>query len=185
VLYALDMNLSPSSADWPMLQHDLQRTGYFNFSGRGEFDTSLDFQIVDVSSETTSVLSQGNRAVTVDVAITGSGHTDCSAERAPVPETNMNAPVTVVSGSTSARIQTSSSSSFRVSSSEEAVTVVVFSGSRMVSMKRIPLVDGHSSVVLSLSEDDQNSDITVAVDPFGEYQEADESIQGLQMQSSS
>ena len=174
VLYALDMNLSPSSADWPMLQHDLQRTGYFNFTGRGGLDTSLDFQIVDVSLETASVLSQGNRAVTVDVAITGSGHTDCSAERAPVPEPNMNAPVTVVSGSTSARIQHSNSSSVHVSS-EDYVSVALFSGSRLISMKRIPLVDGHSSVVLSLSEDDLNGELTVAVDPFGEYQEADES----------
>jgi len=163
VLYALDMNLSPSSADWPMLQHDLQRTGYFNFTARGGLDTSLDLQIVDVSSETASVLSLGNRAVTVDVAITGSGHTDCSAERAPVPEPNMNAPVTVEPGTTLARIQTSNSSSFHVSS-EEYVSVVVFSGSRLISMKRIPLVDGRSSVALSLSEDDLNGEVTVAVD---------------------
>ncbi len=174
VLYALDMNLSPSSADWPMLQHDLQRTGYFNFTARGGRDTSLDFQIVDVSSETASVLSQGNRAVTVEVAITGSGQTDCSAERAPVPESNMNAPVTVEPSNTSARIQNSNSSSVHVSA-EDYVSVALFSGSRIVSMKRIPLIDGHSSVVLSLSEDDLNGEVTVAVDPFGEYQEADES----------
>lgn len=73
VLYALDMNLSPSSADWPMLQHDLQRTGYFNFTARSGFDISLDFQIVDVSSENTSVLSERSRILTVDVAIAGSG----------------------------------------------------------------------------------------------------------------
>ena len=136
-----------------------------------------------VSSETASVLSERNRAVTVDVAIIGSGHTDFSAERAPVSEPNMNAPVTVVSGSTSARIQNSNSSSFSVSSSEEAVTVAVFSGSRLISMKRIPLVEGHSSVALSLSEDDLNGEVTVAVDPFGEYQEADESNNTLTIAS--
>ena len=61
--------------------------------------------------------------------------------------------------------------------------MAVFSGSRMVSMKRIPLIDGHSSVALSLSEDNLNGEVTVAVDPFGEYQEADESKYTLAISS--
>ena len=50
-------------------------------------------------------------------------------------------------------------------------------------MKRIPLIDGRSSVALSLSEDDLKSEVTVAVDPFGEYQEADESNNTLTIAS--
>ena len=100
----------------------------------------------------------------------------------PVPEPNTNAPLTVESGSTSARIQNSNSSSVHVSS-EDYVSVALFSGSRLISLKRIPLVDGHSSVALSLSEEDLNGEVTVAVDPFGEYQEADESKYTLAISS--
>lgn len=157
-----------------MLQHDLHRTGYFNFSAKGGCDTSRDFQIVDVYSENASVLSEGNRIITVDVLISGTGETDSSINCASiVNHIQSNAPVIAPSASTSASIA-SRPENCMSANTMETVSVALFNGSQMACVKRIPLVDGLSSVALSVAERELDGEVTVAVDPFGEYQEADE-----------
>ena len=176
VLYALDMNLDASSNDWPTLQHDIQRTGYFNFSGKGTVDTDCDVALISVDGACAASLANERNLFDVTISVTGTSSTDAEElDAAQVPESDgRSAAITDGAMRTSDLIGEAHESSALLPV-QESVAIAVFSGRDLVDVSRIELREGVSELRLSVPCECTEEDLTFVADPFGEYLECDES----------
>lgn len=181
VLHALDMDLDASSGDWPTLQHDLQRTGYYNFTAKNSVDSSLDFTVVSAEKASTTSLSGEGELINVTIDIDGAngGETrdvNCALAR----ETSQSASVSE-SSRDHARLMAEADAAVLLSPVQETVLVAVFAGREIVDISRIELEDGLREVALTVSRRFLEDELTIVVDPFGDYQECDEANNTLRM----
>lgn len=175
ILYALDMNLSSSSSDWPTLQHDLQRTGYFNFSGKGSLDTALDLQLIGVSRDRVSSLALSSNQISVNVLIEGADNTNHSATELPITTqaSSVSASISVRTHNNSALIL-ETNDRIEITPPSETVKVSLFAGTTLLETKCIPMQNGAHAVDFNYPGNLWMGELTAVIDPLMEYQEIDE-----------
>jgi len=182
VLYALDMNLDASSDDWPTLQHDIQRTGYFNFSGKGTVDTNLDIALSSVEGACTASLANEHNLFDVTISIRGTSGTDSEElAAAQVPESEGHSAVIVDSVVPTSELIGQAHESSASHPFQESVVIAVFAGRDLMDLSRVELREGISELSLSVPRDYSELDLTFVADPFGEYLECDESNNTLSL----
>ena len=176
VLHALDMNLDASSDDWPTLQHDLQRTGYFNFSAKGSSDTDLDIVLTSVDGACAVSLVNERNLFNVTVGITGSLNTDSEEpDAALVTESERHSAAILDSSVHVSGLIGEVNEPSTAHPVQESVAIAVFAGRELVDVSRIELREGLSELSLSVPHVYVEEDLTFVADPFGEYPECDES----------
>ncbi len=180
VLHALDMNLAASSNDWPTLQHDLQRTGYFNFSAENSLDTSFDVAVI--SAERVPVVSpEGRNAVlSISVSISGSADTEKYENHAEPAAALVREPESVSCAAGHTAMVIPASESAVPIPEQETVLIAAFCGRELAAETSIPVSEGIREVTLSVPG--EITEVTIVADPFGNYSECDESNNSLSLE---
>ena len=182
VLYALDIDLNSSSGDWPTLQHDLHRTGYYNFTGRGLLETDLDFQISNIYVENNSQLGERTIPICVDIVISGTDDTAYERSDTPIRLTSPNQALInneeLINSS-----MVNSIEQMEISNDVESVPVAIFDGEMLVEIKSIPLVNGSHNIRFNVESGREVREIFAIVDPFMEYPEINSDNNIMQLPS--
>lgn len=177
-LIALDWNVSASgSDDWPMLQHDLHRTGNFGFSRGNGLDTKLDFQVINVGMSSSSSIddrSSRSNQIQAVVAISGveieetfSPHLTATSDQTRDLQIDSEPELTLVCPEREL-VEIANTQA------TQTLPVALYLGNRLLDVRRIPLVNGEQEVIFVSTGTSRQNNFFVVVDPFQEYPEVDE-----------
>ncbi|MCD4776118.1 MAG: fibronectin type III domain-containing protein [Candidatus Aegiribacteria sp.] len=163
-LRILDLDASPGSAEWPVLQHDNQRTGFFNFT---VLDSGPDLSIYSIEQcENASIDIDNSVSFTVTVEVTG---TDDNCQEAVLAESAMECCM-ICETAEASTVQRERAFDTAVST----FLVKAYVNNCEVASEQMILVDGYQDVIFSLPAHSAEG-VVFVVDPDNRVAECDES----------